>query len=266
MRERAPFLADDLEELDERLLSRASSAIAMQEVAAGNKNPDAIALRHDLDAGHALATAVKMAEWEAARGFRATYFILHTSPYWLAAGFRESLEQIAIYGHEIGIHADCLAEALKTERDPDLILDEALATLRSYGFQVRGVAGHGNPLCNRDRAVGEITFANDEQFVECARPQEGEPDRLITRGNIQLKLRPRPLADFGLDYEALHCALPLPFRISDSGGRWLNPGWEETVEKFQDWLGTNNPDRRQLHFLWHPDWWGRSFVSEAIAA
>lgn len=266
MRERAPFLPADLAELDERLLSRATAVIAMQEVAAGNRNTDVIGLRHDVDAGHALATALLIAEWEAERGYRSSYYILHTSPYWDSPGFRQTLERIAILGHEIGIHTNALAESLRTGRDPDLILDEAISTLRGYGFQVRGVAGHGDPFCNRDRAEGEITFANDEQFVECARPQEGLPDRLITRGNIKLRLRPRPLGDFGLDYEALHVALPKPFRISDSGGKWLNPGWEETIERLDLQLAGRPADPRQLHFLWHPDWWSQAFVREAIAA
>lgn len=276
MRARAPFRAADLAELDEALLARASAVVAMEDVHDGHRDPNAIGLRHDVDAGHALATAVRIAEWEATRGYRSTYYILHTSPYWEAPGFREALDAIAGHGHEIGIHADALAEALRTGRDPDAILFEALATLRSYGFRVRGVAGHGNPICNRDAAPGEITFANDEQFLECARPQEGPPDRTITRGNISLTLRPRPLCDFGLDYEALKVAYAppsvLPFRISDSGGKWLNPGWEETVEKWQRerelFPSHSHPDQsvRQLHFLWHPDWWAYAFASQAVAA
>jgi hypothetical protein len=263
VKDRAPFLASDLDELDERLLAVATSVVAMQEVHAGNRDPNVIGMRHDLDAGHALATAVKIARWEADRGYRSTYYILHTSPYWRAPGFGEALDEIAVLGHEIGIHSNALAEALRTGRDPDLILDEALTTLRGYGFQIRGVAGHGDPFCNRDRGEGEITFANDEQFIECARPQEGPPDRTITRGNISLTLRPRPLADFGLDYEALVLGLPLPWRISDSGGKWLNPGWDETVDR---WATRTEVVGRQLHFLLHPDWWGQAFHHEAVAA
>lgn len=276
VRERAPFAADDLADLDAAILSRASAVVAMEDVHDGHRDPNAIGLRHDVDAGHALATAVKIAEWEADRGYRSTYYILHTSPYWQAPGFREALEQIAGYGHEIGIHADALVEALKTGGDPDVILAAALETLRGYGFRVRGVAGHGNPICNRDAAPGEISFANDEQFLECARPSEGPPDRTITRGNVSLSLRPRPLADFGLEYEALKTAYDgetvFPFRISDSGGRWLRPGWEETVVKWQHerlvagYVTAPTGDVRQLHFLWHPDWWREAFVAQAVAA
>lgn len=272
MRVNAPFGPDDLAELDERFLSRASAVIAMQEVAAGNTGHTTVGLRHDCDAGHSLATAVKMARWEAERGYRSTYYVLHTSPYWRYPEFPRMLEEIACLGHEIGIHADALAEALKTGGDPDTILDVALATLRGYGFSVRGVAGHGNPLCNRDAGPGEITFANDEQFVECARPQEGPPDRTITRGNVSLRLRPRPLADFGLDYEALVLGLPHPFRFSDSGGKWLRPGWDETIVKFAATVAVAASDvvdpreTRQLHCLVHPDWWASAFSREAVAA
>lgn len=272
MRARAPFQPDDLAEMDGSLFAQATAVIAMEDMHDGNKDPNTIALRHDVDAGHALATAVRIAEWEAERGYRASYYILHTSPYWQAPGFREALEQIANHGHEIGIHANALAEALRTGRDPDLILEEAIATLRSFGHEVRGVAGHGDPFCNRDRAPGEITFANDEQFLECPRPKEGAPDRTITRGNISLTLRPRSLADFGLDYEALWSAHPHPFRISDSGGKWLNPGWEETVELWQRqrelFPTQTKPDAsvRQLHFLWHSDWWAEAFSPVRMAA
>ncbi len=266
MKDQAPFQAADLAELDERLLSRATAVVPMREVTTAREHdPAVIGLRHDCDAGHSLATAVKMAEWEAERGYRSTYYILHTSPYWRYPTFREMLDQIADHGHEIGIHADALAEALKTGGDPDMILSRAINELRSYGHTITGVAGHGNPICNRDRAEGEITFANDEQFVECARPQEGPPDRTITRGRSSLTLRPRELGEFGLEYEALKAGYPLPFRISDSGGRWLNPGWEETIEKWQESLdaaGTipmKTEDPRQLHVLVHPDWWNQAF-------
>jgi hypothetical protein len=269
MRDQSPFTADDLAELDDKFLIRASNVIAMREIHAGNHDTNAIGMRHDCDAGHSLATAVLMAEWEAEHGYRSTYYILHTSPYWLAPGFRESLERIVICGHELGIHADALAEYFKTGRDPHLILAEAIETLRNYGFPVTGVAGHGNPLCNRDRAPGEITFANDEQFVECARPSEGEPDRLITRGQVAYKLDPRPLADFGLEYEAVRVSGEWPhWRISDSGGRWKHAEYEPTFDEAAELFDVRLSGGRapsQLQMLQHPDWWAQAFASRTSA-
>jgi hypothetical protein len=272
MRERAPFRSDDLAELDMRLLDQATAVVAMEDVHDGHRDPNSIGLRHDCDAGHSLATAVKIAEWEAERGYRSTFFILHTSPYWEAPGFCAALERICDLGHEIGIHNDALAEALTTGGDPDIILSEAIGVLRGYGFSIRGAVGHGNPLCNRDAAEGEGHFANDEQFTACRRTGYGDRTRTITRGDRSLTLHPRPLADFGLDYEALWCAHPYPFRISDSGGKWLNPGWEETVVKWQqerrEYPTVTEPNKiiRQLHFLLHPDWWSEAFVPARLAA
>ncbi len=262
----APFTAADLEEMDEAFFSRASAVVALEDVSDGNRDPNSIGLRHDVDASsnntrHALDTAVKIAEWEANRGYRSTYYILHTAPYWMAPGFTAALDRIAECGHEIGIHTNAIAEALRIGRDPDSILAEALATLRGLGFEVRGAAGHGDPSCNRDAAPGESHFANDEQFLECARPGQGAPDRTITRGNASLTLNPRSLADFGLEYEALQVAYApngaRPFRISDSGGHWNDPGWDWFAE---NWQG----DERQLHFLWHPDWWQHAFVEVTV--
>lgn len=277
MRGRAPFQAQDLAELDESLLARANAVVTMAAVHDGHKDPNAIGLRHDLDGPKALEVAVRCAEWEADRGYAATFYVLHTAAYWDAPGFVDALDRIVELGHEVGLHVNCLAEALRTGRDPDVILDESLNTLRGYGFEIRGVAGHGDPFCNRDRAPGEITFANDEMFTQCQRPQEGEPDRVITRGNISLQLCPRPLEDFGLEYEALKVAYDgedvWPFRISDSGGRWLNPGWEETIERWQgerlSFGSMTQPTKqiRQLHFLWHcGDWWAEAFVPDRVAA
>lgn len=271
MRAHAPFLADDLEELDAAFLAKAARVVAMEDVVAGDRAPNVIGLRHDCDSRDSLATAVQMARWEQERSYRSTYYVLHTSPYWKAPHFPRMLEQIASCGHEIGIHANALAESLRTGEDPDLILDRAIGELRDLGYPVRGVAGHGDPFCNRDCAEGEITFANDEQFVECRRIAEGPPDRVITRGAIERKLAPRPLADFGLEYEALWCAYPFPFRISDSGGKWLNPGFDETAQTFAEQLDVTDlpkatEDPRQLHMLIHPDWWGDAFAEARLAA
>lgn len=271
MRRNAPFGWADLEELDERFLSKAARVIAIEDSVAGDRAPNTIGLRHDCDAGHSLATAVSMAHWEQERGYRSTYYLLHTSPYWNYAWFPNAVHEIASCGHEIGIHTNALAESLRTGQDPDIILWEAIQRLRDLGYRVRGAAGHGDPFCNRDRAEGEITFANDEQFVECRREKEGPADRVITRGSISLRLAPRPLADFGLEYEALFSSLPYPFRFSDSGGKWLTPGFDETADRFARQTEVTRPpetheDPAQLRLLIHPDWWAQAFEPVRAAA
>lgn len=234
------FTAADLQELDD-LLSRASAVVAMHDVYMGRTDDDVIGLRHDVDDNSgSLETAVKIAGWEAERGYRSTYFILHTAAYWSdEPRLRAGLDAIAGYGHEIGIHADAITVALRDGGDPASLLIAAIDQLRGYGHEVYGVAGHGGELC---RPVG---FVNDEIFSECARPEMGAPDRTLTLDDRTITLAPRPLADFGLAYETYR--LPHRRYISDSGDHWnIRP--------------SEAPDGPgQLHVLMHPDWWEDAF-------
>lgn len=220
----------------------------MLDVHQGAHQPDVIGLRHDVDDNSgSLATAVKIAGWEAERGYRATFFILHTASYWQnERRLRSALDQIAGFGHEIGIHANAIAAALRGGGDPHLILEEAIDRLRSFGHPVLGVAPHGDKLC-RD-ASGRVWFVNDEQFVECAHSEMGRPDRLLRYRETTLGLEPRPLADFGLEYEAYR--LPRGRYLSDTGGHW-------NIE-----LAAAASGPGQLHVLWHPDWWAAAFPGD----
>lgn len=256
MRNEAPFQREDLHELDTALLAKAVDVVSLYDVWHGYQDPDVIAMRHDVDdAG--FDTALKIAEWEEERGFRSTYFILHTAPYWAdEKKLRTGLETIFEFKHEIGIHTNALVEGLRSDRHPDNVLHEALGRLRSWGFPVKGVAGHGDPHCYGPD--GKVRFANDEHFIECARPEFGDPDRVIRAGTRALKLEPRPLADFGLVYEALR--LPRSLYLSDSGGRWRPDGaasFAQIVNEFPSESG-------QLQVLWHPDWWGQAFQDKRL--
>jgi hypothetical protein len=229
--------ASDLERLDTLLLAPARAVVSMREVFLGARDADVVGMRHDVDDNPgSLATAVRIAMWEAEHGYRSTYFMLHTASYWQdEATLRRSLEQIAGLDHEIGIHANSLAEALRYGGDPDDILQCAIDQLRSYGYPVTGVVGHGDPLC---RQAG---FINGEMFLECPRPEMGEPGRVVTYAGRRVRLAPRPLADFGLAYNAIW--LPRGRTLSDSGGVWNVP-----PETLAGGLG-------QLHILQHSDWW-----------
>lgn len=242
MRNRAPFMPDDLAELDAGLLEHALAIVPMSAVADGNGHPQIIGLRHDID--NVIEPAVEFARWEAERGYRSTYFVLHTAPYWRNKTLlRKSLEMIAECGHEIGIHNNALAAALLTGIDPRAILAEAIAELRSYGFDIRGTVAHGDPLCRHDG--GKVRFVNDELFAECARPAIGEPMRTI---GAKLTIQPTKLEAFDLEYDANWLARAA--YLSDSGGQWSVP--------FAD-IAAGFPYDGQLHMLVHPDWWPQAF-------
>lgn len=242
------FQPRDLAALESLLLSRASAVIPLREVHAGNHRSDVIGLRHDIDDNSgSFQTAQTMARWEAARGYRSTYYVLHGAHYWTGEPFfRSGLEEIALAGHEIGLHVNGLAEALRYGKDPHEILWTALDELRSWGHAVIGCASHGDSLCH------DVGFVNYEQFDEC---KLEDPYRVLSYRGRELRLTPMPLSAFGLAYEAYH--IPRGRNFSESGGRW-NTSFEDFA------LGFNFDV--QLHLLQHPDWWGDALSPEKVAA
>jgi hypothetical protein len=213
-----------------------------------------IGLRHDMD--NDVETAVAFAEWEAERGVQATYFVLHGDWYFRRAGRRfgfrpdasrfvlRRLDRIAELGHEIGLHNNALALALRTGEDPVKILERDLGALRRHGFTINGSVAHGDRLC---RVAG---FNNDEIFLDTPRPEFGPPQRRITLDDPELgrrtvDLRPVPMADLGLRYEANH--RPEAMEISDSGGHW-HGSFEDVARRFAAGSST-------CLALVHPCWW-----------
>lgn len=229
-----------------RLLKRADEVVAMREVYYGEHHPNVMALRHDVD--NTLDAVLELATWEKARGYRSTYFILHDSPYWDDPGLPLVLEELASLGHEIGLHANGIAEALRQHDDPARIIERALERLRGWGHNVIGSVAHGDELCYHKK---QLRFVNDEMFTECIRPEMGEPRRMVDH----VRIEPRPLADFGLLYDSYR--LPRALYLSDSGGTWS--GFGEANDGFP------SPDG-QLHILQHPCWWVQAFSSKEVKA
>lgn len=243
MRAVYPFQAEDLAELEE-LFESASAVVAMEDAAAGFTDNQMIVLRHDVD--NQIAPAVAMAQWEAERGYRSTYFILHTAPYWQTTEtLRAALDVIADCGHEIGFHVNAIAEAIRTGLDPLNIATTAVAELRSYGHEIHGVVPHGDPLCYVHH------FVNDELFIESPRPKYGAPDRYVAG----VKLQPVHRLTLGFDYDPNW--LPRAVGVSDSGGSWSQP-FEKLTAGF--------PYGGQVHMLLHPEWWADAFSAELVAA
>ncbi len=252
MRAAGPFDAADLAELDERLLSRATRVVPMRDVFKGDAGERVIGLRHDVDDNEgSLETALRLAEWECEHGYASTYFLLHDSHYW-GDDMLVVAEQLEELGHEVGIHVNAIAEALRQCRDPNVILLEALTYLRA-AVRVVGCVAHGDSLCQRG---GSLLFVNDELFSESPRPEVGSASRLITTGEgYEFPLAPIPRSTYGLEYDANW--LSRGDYLSDSGARWSQP-FEHVVSGFGE--------RGQLHILQHPDWWIQAFVSEEVAA
>jgi hypothetical protein len=163
-----------MRKLDE-FLSSSNGVVALRDVARGNDQPGVVAMRHDVD--HNLEHAIRFAEWEAERGYQATYFVLHTCWYYedkpaLYAG----LERLVELGHEIGLHSNATvlaceqfeprgrwhtpAKRLSNSVEDTLadILDVELGLLRERGFEVVGVAAHGDIRCYEMGVVNELRY------------------------------------------------------------------------------------------------------------
>lgn len=245
MNERAPFTPEDLDELG-AFFSIADRVVPMRDVAKGDTSPRTIALRHDVDDNvGSLDTALRLGEWEFERGISSTFYLLHGSYYW-GEPMLEAAVELEDRGHEIGLHVNAIAEALRTRRaDPAMIVHEALEYLRS-AVRVRGCVAHGDALCRNRR--GELVFVNDEIFAESARGTLGASTRSIRYRGFTVRLAPIPRRVFELEYDAGW--ISRGDYLSDSGGEWSQP-FEAVVERW--------PDRGQLHMLIHPDWWSRAF-------
>jgi len=257
LRMRRTFGADDLNALA-RLIASARALMLLRDAAQASPEARAgtIAVRHDMD--HDLENSVRYAAWEGSRGIRSTYFVLHTDWYWGDDPDRPSrflataLRRIAAHGHEIGVHNNAITAALRFGGDPADHLARAVNALRREGFEISGTVAHGDDICH------EAGFENGEMFLECTNIGLGAPDRVIrwedrATGRIaEVALRPVPMADFGLAYEANYLWPRL--YLSDTGGRWNYP-FEAMVERFAK-------GDAFLQVLVHPVWW--AFQGEAV--
>lgn len=167
-----------------------------------------IYLRHDID--HNIEHAVAFAEWEAAQGIRASYYVLHSEWYYRdEAMLRRGMERLVELGHEVGLHQDAVAEAwrrgIRTPLDGSVlpagdcsvaadIVREELARLRGWGFEIVGSAMHGSPLWKSNGITNAFLWA---------------------AGYTP--------ADFGLEYEAYHLHRSADRYISDNRGIWSEP-------------------------------------------
>jgi hypothetical protein len=225
------FTYADYERFLDRLRGR--EVVPLRELALGAGD---LALRHDVDSR--LESALELAELEAARGLRATYFVLHTAPYWHDADLVPRVRRLEELGHEVGFHNDLVTVGRVYGGDARAALEEALARLRAGGIEVTGAAAHGSPWCHR------LGYHNNYVFSGWDEPQPGFPNR-----DVREKLDP---AEFGLEYEAYH--VPHDVYFSDSSfvdGRRAHPA-DLTLE----------PGKRTI-VLVHPCHWDASVAAKA---
>lgn len=171
-----------------------------------NSNKVVIALRHDVDIS--LSHAFDFSETESKNGFRSTYYILHTAPYYLKnpgdmAVHTESILPVlqkmqSERNFEIGWHNDLVTLQLIYNINPVDFLTNELKWLRFNGINISGSASHGSPYCHT------YHYLNFYFFEECSLPVvNGFPNNEgVLKDGQFVALQKGWLADFNLDYEA----------------------------------------------------------------
>ena len=207
-------------------------------------------LRHDID--HDYETALRMAQWEQARGLQASYCVLHTA--WYYGQFADGrylhtdqlvqlCRQLHAMGHEVLLHNNAVVLALQTGADPREVLHQELAFLRGLGVPVIGTATHGDAVCRA------MHFGNFEIFLEAVKPDRGGV-RTVSSEHAEVRLGSLRYADLDLVYEAYDIARDI--YITDSGGRLRATRNAPGRRSF----GRSDPGSGEVvGILTHPLWW-----------
>jgi hypothetical protein len=244
------FLHRDYARLLDRLAGGDFHVVPLRELREAPADRPVVALRHDVE--ERFASALELADLERDRGLRATYFVLHTAPYYkrsLLPGLRLLQEM----GHEVGWHNDLVTLQCVKGVPPREYLRRELAWLRENGIDVRGTSSHGSYWTHRLRYHNKYFFSDFEDEVEDGFANS----EVIEAGTRRCVLEKGSLAEFGLEYEAYHLGEDRYFsdaRFDDRGRRFHT----DAVD-----LDALRPGERAI-VLTHPDYWDPSVARKAL--
>jgi len=165
-----------------------------------------IGLRHDVDID--LNVAYSFSQIEYGLGFRSTYFILHTAPYYLANPNNMAihtnniipvLKKMQDERHfEIGWHNDLVTLQVIYNINPVTFLHSELNWLRSNGLTIVGTAAHGSNYCKTYHYMNFYFFTEFTYPIVPGR----ENNVIVPKENKNITLIKGKMADFDLKYEA----------------------------------------------------------------
>lgn len=150
------------------LVSQHRKELLCSEVA-GTESTAWIFLRHDVD--YSVDCALKMAEAEAERGHRSTYFFQLACDHYnlLSVRYAGATSEVAALGHEVGLHYDVRALEKWGIRDPQAALRAELDTLGDLvGSEVKSISMHNpsvygtDPFADLEGVVNAYNLAGDD--------------------------------------------------------------------------------------------------------
>ena len=152
-------------------LARTHALLRFVDVKNGRPTQPFVILRHDVD--YSPRAALELAKLEAGEGWRATYFLLPSGPYYnlLEPETAGLPRQLVDLGHEVGLHYDVRLLGAFPPRDWDRILDAQVDLLTALGVpQVVSIARHQPALTGEDPFGLRADYLNayDPRFVRDA--------------------------------------------------------------------------------------------------
>ena len=161
----------------------------------------ACVIRHDLDGD--LVAALQQAEIEKKLGFKSSFFVLHTAPYYglfdPEGMFLRNDECIDSYktlqelGHEVALHTDGMLVYQDQGRDGAAALRDEIAWLRKHGINLTGTTAHNS-----------WSVYGVENFAIFAGKDKGkwQGKRAVTQNGKWAPIGVLNESEMGLEYEA----------------------------------------------------------------
>jgi hypothetical protein len=225
-----------------------------------NNKKIVIGLRHDVD--NDLNVAYRFSEIESKLGFRSTWFILHTAPYYLANANNMAIHSGRIIPilkslqndkkFEIGFHNDLVTLQLIYNLNPVAFLHNELKWLRSNGINIIGTSAHGSNYC---KAYHYMNFYFFHDFTYPVVPKR-ENNIYVPINGVNIPIIKANMTDFNLKYEAYFLNNNKAFSdaVITNGVRW-NIGMLDLNQ-------LNTGDR--IIILLHPIHWHKASVNAKI--
>jgi len=133
------------------------NTIKVEEILKQPKNSTWIAVKHDVETN--VSKALELARIEAKYGINATYYV---QSYLLDENY-ELLQIIQSLGHEVTYHYDVLDANAGNMEKAIVDFDKNIAKFKQYGFNVKTVCPHGNPVMIRNGWNSNKDFFRNEK-------------------------------------------------------------------------------------------------------
>ncbi len=213
------FSLDHYEKMLENALGRGFTITSFRDFQqCSEKIRKVIILRHDLDYGKGLPTALRMAEIERKLGVLATYFIRVHSPEYnpFEHNTYQIIKGIIEMGHEIGLHFEAYDFHAHTGEDELTIIKREKEILEKiFDIKIQSAAEHGE-------------------------------NHRLSKPNFQPFFAKYSKAEIALTCDAYDFQLnPEMKYLSDSDGRWREGCLCSHLSRYS-----------KFHVLMHPEWWG----------